>query len=158
MENRHHDKYIMAELICTRTGDKGGLIKHYLCSLSGEDVGEIMWREIRPYAWQKPYTVYANYVDERTFGHSKFQRRSEIGNYDTLIECKRALLDPAKAYLEAKREAEAKKNRQNNFTPAAYLPAGESYAVRCGRQAPVRRGLAQGAHNLGTQRRPWRPS
>lgn len=126
MENRHHDKYIMAELICTRTGDKGGLIKHYLCSLSGEDVGEIIWREIRPYAWQKPYTVYVNYVDERTFGHSKFQRRSEIGNYDTLIECKRALLDPAKAYLEAKHEAEAKKNRQNTFTPAAYLPAGET--------------------------------
>lgn len=124
MKNRYHDKHIMAEQKETRKGDNGGLIKDYICSLSGECVGSIMWREIRPYAWQKPYSVSVYCVSERNGRALKYQRQNSVGDFDTLFEAKRALLEPAKAYLDEKREADAKR-RQQSFTPAAYLPAGE---------------------------------
>lgn len=120
-KSTYYSEHIMVELVHTHADKNDGLVKTYDCTLCGEHVGEITWREHPRYSWQKPYALYVACVERNG---SKYQRHATQGDFATLAACKLALLAPAKQYLQEKQEHDQRSNQR--FTPAAYLPAGDT--------------------------------
>ena len=83
------------------------------CVLCGESVGKIEMRTNRRH-YEKPYETSVRVLSK------DWERFTRVGWYDTLIEAKAALLEPAREYL-----TELEQNRQESEIPVHLLPSAD---------------------------------
>lgn len=91
-----------------------GLRHEWKCFLCGELVGKIEHSTIRR-SYEKPYEAMV------CIASRDWERYTRVGWFDTLIEAKSALLEPARQYF-----AEREQNRQQSDIPVHLLPSVDS--------------------------------
>ena len=91
-----------------------GVCKTWNCFLCGELVGKIEHSTYRM-RYEKPYEAMVRIISK------DWDRYTRVGWFDSLIEAKSALLEPAREYL-----AEQELNRQETTCPIHLLPSADS--------------------------------